>query len=181
MRWWGVWGAAGISVGLWLSLWLLNGWHKTISTPLTHTLTEIYCWGKSTISFDRLLPNCSTFWSSFLKTTRAVELAASRNLADVREGQVVGASTGASGFGRGLEWFSPLGLSTSGRMLWGFWLLAGPNLWGGGGAAGAVWLGIPTADLGKILQEGPMLTARFYSQDVEVRKLKRGCSTLACN
>ncbi|KAG7241041.1 hypothetical protein INR49_026072 [Caranx melampygus] len=40
-----------------------------------------------------LLPNCSTFWSSFLKTTRAVELAASRNLADVREGQVVGAST----------------------------------------------------------------------------------------
>lgn len=91
-------------------------------------------------------------------------------MADIREGEFAGA--GASGLGLDVEWPSSLGVSTSGSMLLGFWLLAGPHLSIHKGPKD-VWPVTPTADLWKILQEGSELVALLYSQDVEFRQLKK--------
>lgn len=78
--------------------------------------------------------------------------------------------------GLDLERPSSLGLSTCGRMLQGLaasW--ATPmRRWSGHKGSKAVWQVLPTTDLRKILQEFSEPVAWLYSQDVEVRKLKRG-------
>lgn len=88
------------------------------------------------LHLDTLLPNSFTFWSSYLMTTTAVQFAASKNpgnLADIREGQ----AAGASGLGLDRECPSSLGLSTSGRMQRGVWVLHGLHLCGSGVATRA--------------------------------------------
>lgn len=98
----------------------------------------------------------------------------SRNLADMHNDQVAGSRFRAHSRSR-------IALFTCSKYLWDWgykvWLLAVPHQWGGGVVARgpkAVWSVIPTADLRKIPLEGSELVAWLYSQDVGVRKLKRG-------